>query len=120
MKKKLTDVISFKSSIGNINIISKFFQEDFIKLKKKITNSKKFRMFLIHLPLWNYIGSTSTSITLSKTRFALIVVPTTAGVSCGVAIGAKLVIEFFEEKNGKIIWGKINFQIKLFKVLKSV
>ena len=40
INKKLKEVNSFNNSINNINLISKFYEEEYKKLKRNITNLK--------------------------------------------------------------------------------
>ena len=40
INKKLKEVNSFNNSINNINLISKFYEEEYKKLKKKYNKSK--------------------------------------------------------------------------------
>ena len=43
-------------------------------------------------------GTTSTSVTISITEMGLIVIPTSTGVACGLAISNKVLLEMFLQK----------------------
>ena len=90
INKKMKEVNSFDNGINNKNLISRFYEENHKKLKKKNNKFKNLNKILNTIDSLNFIGSTSTSISLSVTRFGLIVVPITAGVACGIAISTKL------------------------------
>ena len=98
INKKLKEVNSFNNSINNINLISKFYEEEYKKLKKKHNKYKNLNKILNTIDSVVIIGSTSTSITLSVTGYGLIIVPITTGCGCVMTIASKIFSEFLKKK----------------------
>ena len=98
INKKLKEVNSFNNSINNINLISKFYEEEYKKLKKKHNKYKNLNKILNTIDSVAIISTTSTSITLSLTGYGLIIVPITAGCGCLMTIASKIISEFLKKK----------------------
>ena len=98
INKKLKEVNSFNNSINNINLISKFYEEEYKKLKKKHNKYKNLNKILNTIDSVAIISTTSTSITLSLTGYGLIIVPITAGCGCVMTVGSKIISEFLKKK----------------------
>ena len=103
------EVNTFKTSINNINLISRFYEE-IKKWKINATNSKFLLKVLNTFASLIIIDSTCTSITFSLTGFRLNVVPITAGVGSADAIGTKLASECLKKKYSYQL-GNIHFRI---------
>ena len=93
INEKLKEFNSFNNSINNINLISKFYEEEYKKLKGKHNKYKNLNKILNTIDSVVIIGSTSTSITLSLTGYGLIIVPITAGCGCLMTIASKIICE---------------------------
>ena len=66
INKKLKEVNSFNNSINNITLISKFYEEEYKKLKKKYNKFKTLNKILNTIDSVVIISSsTSTSVTFS-------------------------------------------------------
>ena len=101
--KKLKEVSSFRKSINNFNLISRFYEEEFRKFKEKYNKLINNNEVLNTIDSPIIIGSTRTPITLSLTGFGYVSVPLIASVGCGVSIGAELECEFLKKKKRNII-----------------
>ena len=90
LEKKLNDVNSF----NNLIIINKemitFFKDKNHKPKKRYKNYKTLNTILESVDSIVIIAATSTSITLSVTGFGLVILPISAGISCGLFLGNKI------------------------------
>ena len=98
INKKLKEVNSFINSLNNINLISKFYEEEYKKLKKKHNKFKNLNKILNTIDSVVIIGCTGTSVTLSVTGYGLIIVPITAGCGCLMSVGSKIINEFLKKK----------------------
>ena len=98
INKKLKEVNSFNNSINNINLISKFYEEEYKKLKKKYNKFKTLNKILNTIDSVVIIGFTSTSITFSLTGFGIITIPIIAGIGCGITITSKIICEYLKTK----------------------
>ena len=98
INKKLKEVNSFNNSINNINLISKYYEEEYKKLKKKHNKFKNLNKILNTIDSIVNISSTSTSITFSLTGFGIITIPIIAGIGCGITITSKITNEFIKKK----------------------
>ena len=98
INKKLKEVNSFNNSINNINLISKFYEEEYKKLKKKHNKFKNLNKILNTIDSLVIISSTSTSITFSLTGFGIFTIPIIASVGCGITITSKIICEYLKTK----------------------
>ena len=96
--KKLRRSNGFINSTNNINLFSTIFEEKFTKIKDKSNQLENFIEVLKATNSPIFLGSASTLITLSMNGFGLFVVPITASVNCGVALGTELTSEHPKEK----------------------
>ena len=98
INKKLKEVNSFNNSINNINLISKFYEDEYKKLKKKYNKFKTLNKLLNTIDSITIISTTSTSITFSLTGFGIITIPIIAGVGCTLTIASKIISEYLKTK----------------------
>ena len=91
--KKLKEFDSCKVSVNKIQLISRFYGEKIRKFDKRQQFQKQEKSLRTNWFTF-FLCSTTRPITLSLTGFELIIVPLSAGVSCGVAVGTKLASEF--------------------------
>ena len=98
INKKLKEVNSFNNSINNINLMSKYYEEEYKKLKKKYNKFKTLNKILNTIDSITIISTTSTSITFSLTGFGIITIPIIAGVGCGLTITSKILCEYLKTK----------------------
>ena len=67
-----------------------YFKDKNNKSKKSYENYKTLNTILESVDSIVIIATTSTSITLSVTGIGLIVLPTSAGIACGISLGNKI------------------------------
>ena len=98
LEKKLNDVNRFNNHISNIKEMIVYFEDKFIKSKKKYktltTVLKSFDTFVI-------IATTSSSITLSLTGVGLIAIPISSSIACGLTISNKVINDIIINKYNK-------------------
>ena len=90
LEKKLFDVNSFNNHISNIKEMITYFKDKNNKTKKKDKDYKTLNTILASVDSIITIGATSTSITLSITGVALIILPISAGIACTLSLGNKV------------------------------
>ena len=98
INKNLKEVNSFNISINNINLLSKFYEEEHKKLKKKYNKFKTLNKILNTIDSVVIIGFTSTSITFSVTGFGIITIPIIPHIGCGITITSKIICEYLKTK----------------------
>ena len=101
LEKKINDVNSFNNHISNIKEMITYFKDKNNKSKKKYKNYKTLNTVLESVDSIDIIGTTSTSITLSVTGFALIILPKSAGIACTLSLGNKVLHELIINKYNK-------------------
>ena len=101
LEKKINDVNSFNNHINNIKEMITFFKDKNHKSRKKYKNYKTLNTVLESVDSIVIIGATSTSKTLSVTGIGLIVLPTSAGISCGISLGNKILHKLIINKYSK-------------------
>ena len=98
INKKLKEVNSFNNSINNINLISKFYEDEYRKLKNIYNKFKTMNKILNTVDSLVIISTTSTSITFSITGFGIITIPIIAGIGCGITITSKIICEYLKTR----------------------
>ena len=98
INKKLKEVNSFNNSINNINLISKFYEEEYKKLKKKYNKFRSLSKILNTTDSIIIISSTATSVTFAVTGFGVFTIPIIAGIGCGVTITSKVLFEYIKTR----------------------
>ena len=99
INKKLKEVNSFNNSINNINLISKFYEEEYKKLKKKYNKFKTLNKILTTLDSIIIISSTATSVTFAVTGFGVFTIPIIAGIrGWSVTITSKVLFEYIKTR----------------------
>ena len=101
LKKKINDVNSFINHISNIKEMITYFKDKNHKSKKRYKNYKTLNTILESVDSIVIIVATSTSITLSITGIALIVLPVSAGVACTLSFGNKVLHKLIINKYNK-------------------
>ena len=101
LEKKINDVNSFNNHINNIREKIKYFKDKNNKSKKRYKNYKNINTVLESVDSIIIIGATSTSITLSITGVALIILPISAGIACGLSLGNKILHKLIINKYNK-------------------
>ena len=89
LKKKINDVNSFNNHINNIKELITYFKDKNNKSKKRYENYKTLNTILESVDSFVIIGATSTSITLSFTGVALVILPISAGIAYNLSLGNK-------------------------------
>ena len=90
LEKKLNGVNSFNNHVDNIKEMIQYFKDKNNKSKKRYKNYKTLNTILESVDSIVIIAATSTSLTLSVTGIALIVLPISAGIACGLSLGNKI------------------------------
>ena len=101
LEKKINDVNNFKNHINNIKEMITYFKDKNNKSKKKYKNYKTLNTLLESVDSIVIIAATSTSITLSITGVGLIILPTSAGIACGLSLGNKILHKLIINKYNK-------------------
>ena len=101
LQKKINDVNSFINHINNIKEMITYFEDKNHKSKKRYKNYNTLNTILESVDSIVIIGATSTSITLSITGFALVILPISAGVACGLSLGNKILHKLVINKDKK-------------------
>ena len=101
LEKKINDVNSFNNHISNIKEMINYFKDKNNKSKKRYKNYKTLNTVLESVDSIIIIGATSTSITLSITGFSLIILPISAGITCGLSLGNKILHKIIINKYNK-------------------
>ena len=90
LEKKINDVKSFNNHISNIKEMITYFKDKNNKSKKRYKNYKTLNTILESVDSIVVIAVTPTSITLSITGIGLIILPISAGISCTLSLGNKV------------------------------
>ena len=101
LEKKINDVNSFNNHINIIKEMITYFKDKNHKSKKRYKNYNTLNMILESVDSIVIIGATSTSITLSVTGFALIILPISAGTACALSIFNKVLHKLIINKYNK-------------------
>ena len=101
LEKKINDVNSFNNHINNIKEMITYFKDKNNKSKKRYKNYKTLNTVLESVDSIVIIGATSTSITLSVTRFGMIILPISAGIACALSLGNKVLHKLIVNKYNK-------------------
>ena len=101
LEKKINDVNSFNSHFNNIKEMISFFKDINHKSKKRYKNYKTLNTIIESVDSFVIIGATSTSITLSITVIGLITLPMSAGISCTLSLGNKVLQKLIINKYNK-------------------
>ena len=107
LEKKKSDVNSFNNHVNNIKEMITYFKDKNHKSKEGYKNYKNLNTVLESADSIVIIGATSTSISLSVLGIGLIVLPISAGITCGISLGNKIL--------HKIIINKYNKYKKLYE-----
>ena len=90
LEKKLNYVNSSKNHINNKKEMITYFKDKNHKSKKKYKNYKTLNTVLESVECIFINGATSTSITLSITGIGLNILPKSAGITCTLSLGNKV------------------------------
>ena len=90
LEKKLNDVNSFNNLVILIKEMIAYFKGKNYKTKKKYKNYQTTNKILESVNTIIITGATSTSITLSNTGIALIILRISAGIACVLSLKYKL------------------------------
>ena len=101
LEKRLSDVNSFNNHINNIKEMITYFKDKNKKSKKRYKNCKTLNTILEAVDSIVIIAATSTSITLSISGIALIILPISAGIACSLSLGNKVLHKLFINKYNK-------------------
>ena len=101
LEKKIDDVNSFNNHINNIKEMITYFKDKNNKSRKKYKNYKTPNTILESVDSIVIITATSTSITLSVTGVCLNILPISAGISCGLSLGNKILHKLIINKYNK-------------------
>ena len=101
LEKRINDINSFNNHISNIKEMITYFKDKNHKSKKRYKNYKTLNTILESIDSIIIIGATSTSITLSITGVGLIILPISAGISCGLSLGNKILHKIIINKYNK-------------------
>ena len=101
LEKKINDVNSFNKHVNNIKEMITFFKDGNNKSKKRYKNYKTLKTVLESVDSIVIIGATSTSITLSIIGIGLIILPISAGISCTLSLGNKVLHKLITNKYNK-------------------
>ena len=101
LEKKINDVNSFNNHINNIKEMITYFKNKNNKSKKISKNYKPLNTKLESIDSIVIIGATSTSITLSVTGVGLNILPISAGTTCTLSLGNKVLHKLFINKYNK-------------------
>ena len=98
LEEKNDVVNSFNESNINIKEMITCFKNKNHKMKNIYGNCTNLNTIRKSIDSIVFIGASSTSISLSITGFGLIVVPVSAGITCGLSLGENLVYEIVRKK----------------------
>ena len=101
LEKKINDVNSFNNHINNIKEMITNFKHKNNKPKKRYKNYKTVNTILESVDSIIIIGATSTSITLSIIGMGLIILPISAGITCPLSLGNKVLHKLIINKYNK-------------------
>ena len=101
LEKKIIDVNSFNIHINNIKEMITYFKDKNNKSKQKYKKFKTLTTILKSFDTIVIIATASSSITLSLTRFGLIVIPISCSIACGLSITKKVLYEIVMQKYNK-------------------
>ena len=101
LEKKINEVNSFNNHISNIKEMINYFKDKNNNSKKRYKNFKTLNTVLESVDSIVIIAATSTSITLSVTGIGLIVLPISAGIACGLALGNNILHKLIISKYNK-------------------
>ena len=101
LEKKINDVNSFIKHISNIKEMINYFKDKNNKSKKRYKNYKTLNTVLESVDSIILVAATSTSIALSITGIGLIVLPISAGITCGLSLGNKILHKLIINKYNK-------------------
>ena len=97
LQSELQKVNSFNNSIQNISLMTKYYELEENKYKKKYTKYKLINNIINSTDGLIILGTTSASVTLSITGVGIIVVPITAGVGCATGILVKICSSYLKK-----------------------
>ena len=101
LEKKINDVNSFNNHVNNIKEMITYFKEKNNQSKKRYKTYKTLNTILESVDSIVIIRATSTSITLSVTGFGLIFLPISAGITCTLSLGNKILHKLIINKYNK-------------------
>ena len=101
LEKIINDVNSFKNHISNIKEMITNFIDKNHKSKKRYKTYKTLNTIIESVDSIVIIGATSTSITLSITGIGLIILLISAGISCTLSLGNKVLHKLIINKYNK-------------------
>ena len=101
LEKKINDVNSFNNHISNIKEMIVYFRDKNNKSKKRYKNYKTLNTILESVDSIVIIAATSTSIFLSISGIALIILPISAGIACTLSLGNKVLHKLIINKYNK-------------------
>ena len=101
LEKKMNDVNSFNNHVNNIKEMITYFKDKNHKSIKRYKNYKTLNTVLETVDTIVIIAATSTSITLSVTSIGLIILPITAGITCTLSLGNKILHKLIINKYNK-------------------
>ena len=101
LEKRINDVNSFNNHISNIKEMITYFKDKNNKSKKRSKNYKTLNTILESVDSIIIIGATSTSISLSITGVALVILPISAGIACTLSLGNKVLHKLILNKYNK-------------------
>ena len=101
LEKKINDVNSFNNHINNIKEMITYSKDRNNKSKNTYKKYKTLNTVLEFVDSIVIIGATSTSITLSITGIGLIVLPISAGITCTLSLGNKVLHKLIINKYNK-------------------
>ena len=101
LEKKINDVNSFNNHINNIKEMIIYFKDKNNKSKKRYKKYKTLNTILESVDSIVIIAATSTSISLSITGVGLIILPISAGISCTLSLGNKVLHKLILNKYNK-------------------
>ena len=100
-KKKLNDVNSFNNHINNIREMVTYFKDKTNKSKKQCNNCQTLNTTLESVDTIVIIGATSTSIIPSIIGIGLNTLPISAGITCALSLGNKVLHTIIINKYNK-------------------
>ena len=101
LEKKLKDVNSCNNSKNNVKDLITYFGNKNHKPKEEFKKYETLDTILESMDTIGIIGATSTSIILSITGICLVVLPLSAGISCTLSLGNKVIHKIIINKYGQ-------------------
>ena len=102
INKQLAKVSSFNNSIRNIDLMTKYYELEENKYKKKYTKYKLINNLINSTDGLIIILTTSASVTLSITGVGISVVPITVGVNCATGLLVKICSSCLKKRSKSI------------------